>query len=150
MEEEKKKRNPQPESKGRPFKKIDWDEFEKLCAIQCTQSEIASWFGVHHDTMQKRVELEYQDSYTAIYKRFSETGKSSLRRTQYKLAQKSAAMAIFLGKQRMWLGQSDVPPDQIFSEETLKPFISIMNQLSNFQSARNIEDNNINNEQKSA
>ena len=150
MPDSEKKRNPQPESKGRPFKKIDWEEFERLCGLQCTQSEIASWFRVHPDTMTNRVELEYGDSYSVIYKRFSENGKCSLRRTQYKLAQKSAAMAIFLGKQQYWLGQTDVPPDKLISEDIVRPFAAFMSQLAQLQSERKIDDNNNSKEAKSA
>ena len=40
--------------KGRPQKPIDWEEFEKLCEMQCTQREIAGWFKVDHETIRRR------------------------------------------------------------------------------------------------
>lgn len=136
--------------RGRPEKPIDWDEFEKLCALQCTQSEMASWFYLTAETLSNRVEQEYGEDYSTVYKKLSEYGKCSLRRTQYKLAQKSSAMAIFLGKQKNWLGQTDVPPDEKVSEEVVKPFVAVMAQLAAFQSARKMDDSSMSNEQKSA
>ena len=41
------------------------------------------------------------------WKKYSARGKISIRRNQLKLSEKSAAMAIFLGKQ--YLGQRDMP-----------------------------------------
>lgn len=134
---------------GRPKKPIDWDEFEKLCGLQCTQSEIASWFSIISETLVDRVKDYYKEDYSVVYKRYSEGGKASLRRTQVKLAQKSAAMAIFLGKQKSWLGQSDIPPDEAVSEAVVKPFVAVMAQLAAFQSARNMEESRISSEQKS-
>ena len=135
---------------GRPQKPIDWEEFEKLCGLQCTQSEIASWFKVSTDTICDRVKAKYEEDYSVIYKRYSDGGKASLRRTQYKLAQKSPAMAIFLGKQKSWLGQSDVPVEEYITSEVAKPFYMLMNQLTQAQSARKIEESSISNDAKSA
>lgn len=93
----------------RPKNYIDWKLFEKLCGCQCTQSEMASMLNVHEETLRRRVEQFYKDSYAGIYKKFSEDGKCSLRRNQFVLSQKNAGMAIWLGK--IWLGQQD--PDKI-------------------------------------
>ena len=90
---------------GRPEKPIDWKVFEDLCQLQCTQSEIASFFRVHHETLIRRTEANYEEPYASVYKKYAEGGKSSLRRIQWNLAKKSTAMAIWLGKQ--WLGQRD-------------------------------------------
>jgi hypothetical protein len=90
---------------GRPQNGIDWSLFEQLCAIQCTQSEIASFLKIDADTLYKRVKERYNSSYSEIYKRYSETGKCSLRRYQYVQAKNKPAMAIWLGKQ--WLGQKE-------------------------------------------
>ena len=35
---------------GRPKKYIDKDEFEKLCALQCTENEICGFFDVTDKT----------------------------------------------------------------------------------------------------
>lgn len=91
---------------GRPPKPIDWTTFEKLCHLQCTHDEIASFFHITKDTLYDRALKEYEeDAFSTIYKRFAEGGKSSLRRYQFKLAEKNTAMAIWLGKN--WLGQKD-------------------------------------------
>lgn len=84
---------------GRPKKEIDYDIVEKLANIQCTQEEIASFLGVSVRTLQR------DEEFCHIYKKGQENGKMSLRRIQYKLAEKNTAMAIFLGKQ--YLGQRD-------------------------------------------
>lgn len=90
---------------GRPKKEIDKKNFEKLCAILCTQEEICGFFGVTDKTLTKWVKETYQESFSDTYKKYSAGGKISLRRYQLELAKKSSAMAIWLGKQ--WLGQRD-------------------------------------------
>lgn len=84
---------------GRPKIQIDYNTVEKLANIQCTQEEIASFLGISVRTLQR------DDEFCRIYKKGQENGKMSLRRIQYKLAEKNTAMAIFLGKQ--YLGQKD-------------------------------------------
>lgn len=90
---------------GRPEKPIDWAKFEELCHIQCTHEEIASMCKVAKSTLYERAEKQYGDDFPTVYKRFSEGGKCSLRRTQFKMSNKNASMAIWLGKQ--YLGQKD-------------------------------------------
>lgn len=90
---------------GRPKIPINQQEFEKLCYMQCTETEIASFFDCSVDTIENWCKATYETTFSEIYKRKSEYGKISLRRTQFKIAEKSAAMAIFLGKQ--YLGQKD-------------------------------------------
>ena len=84
---------------GRPKKEIDMELVERLANIQCTQEERASVVGCSVDT------LVAQQDFSEIYKKGREVGKSSLRRTQWRIAQNNAAMAIWLGKQ--YLGQTD-------------------------------------------
>lgn len=98
-------RQPTGNPTGRPPKPIDWTQFEQLCALQCTQTEIGNMFQVDEDTIRSRVEQQYGASYSVVYKKFSEAGKSSLRRNQFVLSKKNASMAIWLGK--VWLGQKD-------------------------------------------
>ena len=98
-------RKPTGRPTGRPEKVIDWKVFESLCKIQCTQSETASVLDVHHQTLINRVESQYGEEYASVYKKFAQNGKASLRRTQFDLARKNAAMAIWLGKQ--YLDQKD-------------------------------------------
>ena len=96
---------------ARPRKEIDSEQFEKLCALQCTLSEIANWFGCSEDTIENWCKRTYTDEngqpigFSEAYKNYSVDGKISLRRFQFKLAEKNTSMAIWLGKQ--WLGQRD-------------------------------------------
>lgn len=90
---------------GRPRKEIDQGSFEKLCGLQCTLDEISGFFECSPDTIENWCKRTYKDTFSEIHKRHSQSGKVSLRRTQFRLAEKSPAMAIFLGKQ--YLGQRD-------------------------------------------
>lgn len=90
---------------ARPRKEIDQEEFEKLCVLQCTQEEICGWFGVTDKTLNSWCKRTYEQSFSEIFKEKRGVGKISLRRAQFRLAEKNANMAIWLGKQ--YLGQSD-------------------------------------------
>lgn len=96
---------------GRPLLEIDQKIFENLCSIQCTENEIISVLGVSQDTLIRWCKRTYKDengkgmTFQQVYPKFKDSGKVSLRRKQWKLADKSSAMAIFLGKNI--LGQAD-------------------------------------------
>ena len=90
---------------GRPRKEIDKKQFANLCAFQCTLAEIAGFFECSMDTIERWCERELGKGFAEAFKEASAVGKTSLRRSQFKLAEKSAAMAIFLGKNI--LGQRD-------------------------------------------
>lgn len=90
---------------GRPRKEIDQKLFEKLCGIQCTETEICAVLECCEDTLNAWCKRTYKMTFSDTYKSKSQMGKSSLRRMQFKLAEKSATMAIWLGKQ--YLGQND-------------------------------------------
>ena len=97
---------------GRPLKDFDAKAFVDLVALGCDQKEICWFFRdengkpANEDTLSRwcvrQFGMNFQD-YT------KENGgmalKIKLRRNQLKLSEKSAAMAIFLGKN--YLGQSD-------------------------------------------
>lgn len=85
---------------ARPKIQLDYELIEKLANIQCTQEEIASFLEVSVRTLQR------DETFCRIYKKGQDNGKMSLRRYQFKQAEKNASMAIFLGKQ--YLGQKDV------------------------------------------
>ena len=90
---------------ARPRKEIDQQQFENLCAIQCTLEEIAGVFDCHEDTIREWCKRTYKEGFPTVYKKHSQNGKMSLRRMQFRLAEKNASMAIWLGKQ--YLGQRD-------------------------------------------
>ena len=97
---------PTKKKMGRPRKEIAQDQFEKLCGLMCTKAEIAGWFKCSEDTIENWCKRTYGSTFSAAFKEHSADGKISLRRYQFELAKKSAAMAIFLGKN--YLGQRDV------------------------------------------
>ena len=90
---------------ARPKKQIDYVAVEKLASIQCTEEEIAQFLEVSVRTLQR------DEEFCRVFKKGKENGKMSLRRIQFKLAEKSYAMAIFLGKQ--YLGQKDIVENQV-------------------------------------
>ena len=95
-----------PTKMGRPEIKIKKEDFEKLCALQCTEEEIAGFYDCSVDTINNWCKKTYDETFSETYKKKSAKGKMSLRRYQFKLAERNASMAIFLGKQ--YLGQRDV------------------------------------------
>jgi len=94
---------------GRPrieFDDKDWKYIEGMCLIQCTQAEIANVMKVSVDTLNARIKETTGLSFPEYYKRYADQGKMSLRRMQWRTAEKgNATMQIWLGKQ--YLGQSD-------------------------------------------
>lgn len=90
---------------ARPKKEINQTEFEKLCGLQCTKPEICAWFGVTDKTLDAWCKRTFNTSFSVIFEQKRGMGKISLRRSQFHLAEKSASMAIWLGKQ--YLGQRD-------------------------------------------
>lgn len=90
---------------GRPRIQIDKTDFEKLCGLQCTEEEIATFFNCSVDSIERWCRREYKKNFAEVFSEKRGIGKISLRRNQWKLAETNAAMAIFLGKN--YLGQSD-------------------------------------------
>ena len=90
---------------ARPRKEIDFEIVKKLCGIQCTAEEIATFFGVSADTIDRRLREKYKVGFAEFFKKNNSQGKISLRRNQFALSKKSAGMAIFLGKN--YLNQRD-------------------------------------------
>lgn len=90
---------------GRPKKEIDQKQFESLCGLQCTLEEICGWFGITDKTLDAWCRRTYHANFSEVFKQKRGAGKISLRRSQWRLAEKNANMAIWLGKQ--YLGQED-------------------------------------------
>ena len=85
--------------------RIKKEEFEKLCSLQCTLLEICDFFDVEDDTLNSWCKKTYGTTFSEVFKIKRGKGQISLRRMQWKLAEKNPTMAIFLGKQ--YLGQVD-------------------------------------------
>lgn len=91
---------------GRPRKEINFDELGKLAQMQCTQSEVAGWFEVSEDTIERRIREETGLTFAEYLREKGEGGKSALRRVQMQTALKgNPTMLIWLGKQ--YLGQTE-------------------------------------------
>ena len=94
-----------------PRPKIVWTDVEfqrvkNLCAIQCTGEEIAAVMGVDYDTMNRLLKEKYNITFSEFFKIYSKDGLASLRRNQWKAADKgNVTMLIWLGKQ--YLNQTD-------------------------------------------
>lgn len=85
---------------GRPKKTIDYETVLKLAGLQCTQEEISNFLDISVRTLQR------DEEFCRVYKKGMDNGRMSLRRMQYKAAEKgNVSMLIWLGKQ--YLGQSD-------------------------------------------
>lgn len=74
---------------------------------------MCGFFGITDKTLERWCKRTYHAGFSEVFSQKRGMGKISLRRAQFKLAQKSANMAIWLGKQ--WLGQRDKA--EAFSEE---------------------------------
>src|ERR1700730_5412992 len=82
---------------------IDLIALEKLCGLQCTDEEIASWFGVTTRTIERR---RKNKKFTEVMQRGKAKGRISVRRMQMKLLEAgNATMGVWLGKNI--LGQTD-------------------------------------------
>jgi hypothetical protein len=94
---------------GRKEVPMDLAELEKLCALQCTDEEIAAWFGVSTRTIEQR---RKQPEFAEVMRRGKAKGRISVRRAQMKLLEAgNGAMGVWLGKQL--LGQRDVTPVEV-------------------------------------
>ena len=89
---------------ARPEAKIDLAELEKLCGMQCTDEEIAAFFGVSTRTIERRRKVQ---NFREIMDNAKAKGRVSVRRSLFKLAANgNVAAAIFLSKNL--LGYRDV------------------------------------------
>jgi len=78
---------------------VDPNEVYKLSMIGCTDSEIADWFVINVQCLRENFEPELSKGRAGL--------KQKIRMYQIQMAEKSAPMLIWLGKQ--YLGQSENP-----------------------------------------
>ena len=77
-------------------------ELEKLSTMQCTDEEIAAWFGVTTRTIERR---RKKRAFAEVMDRGKAKGRISVRRQQLNLLEAgNATMGVWLGKH---LGQTD-------------------------------------------
>jgi hypothetical protein len=88
----------------RPKTKIDMAELEKLYGMQCTDEEVAAFFGVSTRTIERRCQTK---SFREVKERGRAKGRVSVRRDLFRQAANgNIAAAIFLAKNL--LGYRDV------------------------------------------
>ena len=92
--------------RGPKIKTVNWVEFDKLCQIQCTLTELAAWFKCSEDTIENIVKREKGMKFSEYYQQNRGVGKIALRRRQFQAAMDGdRTMLVWLGKQ--YLEQSD-------------------------------------------
>lgn len=101
---------------ARPLKEINQKEFESLCGLQCTKEEICGFFSVTDKTLENWCKRTYKEGFSDVFREKRGKGRISLRRAQFRLAEKNAAMAIWLGKQ--YLSQKEIPDDSVDTEDS--------------------------------
>lgn len=92
--------------------KVDIEELEKLAAMQCTTQEIADWFGISKDTIERR--------FMDLLNVGRSKGKISMKRALFTKAQKGDLGAI-IWWQKNFSGMSDKIEQK--SEVTSKGFV---------------------------
>jgi len=94
---------------ARPEANIDLVELEKLCSMQCTDEEVAAFFGVSTRTIERRRKVE---RFREIMDNAKAKGRISVRRSLFRLAANgNIAAAIFLAKNL--LGYRDVVNNEL-------------------------------------
>jgi len=87
-----------------PRKEVDWEQFDKLCALQCTQNEIAYQMNMCTNTLAARVKEKYDMRFFDLFQERRAPGLIALRNKQYKVAMDGdPQMLKWLGVN--WLGQ---------------------------------------------
>ena len=94
---------------GRPRIEISLEQFKKLCKLQCTQAEIASFFDCSPDTVDRWCKRELKKGFAEAFKNYGSAGKISLRRNAFRMAETNPGMCIFLLKN--YCGLTDQPAD---------------------------------------
>ena len=119
---------------GRPKINIDKKIFENLCAIQCTEIEICGCFDCCEDTLNKWCKENYRDengkpmTFSEVFAVKRQKGRASLRRSQFRLAEKNANMAIWLGKQ--YLDQKDEARLETESRISIDPLSKSLEEMA--------------------
>lgn len=122
-------RKPTGNPNGRPHKIIDQKQFEALCVIQCTLDEICSVFDCDETTLNKWCKEIYGETFSYVFKQKRQGGKASLRRMQWKLAEKNATMSIWLGKQ--YLDQKEEIKAEVSGNGLLSDILNYMKENKN-------------------
>ena len=106
---------------ARPKKNINQKQFETLCSIQCTEEEICNVLEVTDKTLTRWCKETYGKGFSDVYAEKRDLGKVSLRRQQWKAAEKgNITMQIWLGKQLLKQSESPIQDEIKLKELELK------------------------------
>jgi len=83
-------------------KTINWEQFEDLASMQCTQDEIAAFFKISLDTLKTILKRDHNTDLSEFWTKRRFMGRVRLRKAQFGIVEKmgpgAAAMAIYLDK----------------------------------------------------
>lgn len=104
------KKSPKTKKRGPKPYRVDWYTFDKLAAMNNSQVEIANFFDISVDTLERAAERDRGMKLADLWDKKRALQKTRLRKIQWSLAEQgSTGMAIFLGKH--YLGQRDDPSE---------------------------------------
>ncbi len=103
---------------GRPLADIDWKKVDDLLVAGCSGIEIASYFGLHKQTIYERCEKDHGISFTEYSSQKYAKGDSIIRAHQFakaigKTTEGDNTLLIWLGKNRLKqrdIQESGLPP----------------------------------------
>lgn len=130
-------RKPTGNPNGRPPVDIKEKEFDSLCAMQCTEEEIAAFYGCTIDTINNWCKRTFGMTFSEVYPQKRALGKASLRRAGFKMAQTNPSVHIFYAKN--FLGMTDKIEQTVMEVEDLS---SLAEMLRDDVPAESEEENN--------
>lgn len=84
---------------GRPKIVINWEEFDKLCGLQCTLREIADWFKCSEDTIKRLCLRERHMTFALYFELKRVSGKIAIRRNLFKMSEHNPYVIIRLAEE---------------------------------------------------
>lgn len=111
--------------------RFDAQQFVDLCKIQCTITEIAHFFHITIDELNKQCQKSFGVPANIAQKEWQSEGKISLRRSQFKTAvdKGNPIMQIWLGKN--YLDQCEDPTKRAQEEQKQETLNSIIEAIKN-------------------
>lgn len=117
-------RKPTGNPNGRPPVDIKEKDFDSLCAMQCTEEEIAAFYGCTIDTINNWCKRTFGKTFSEIYPQKRALGKASLRRAGFKMAQNNPSVHIFYAKN--YLGMTDKVEQTVMEVEDLSSLADML------------------------
>jgi AraC-like DNA-binding protein len=105
-----------PKGPSKPLNNEDFQRLLNMVRIQCTLQECCSILGMSDTTLNRRLKERGEDNFEALYRRYNDEGRMSLRRMQWQAAENgNASLLIWLGKQ--YLNQRDKSNLEVTGED---------------------------------